>query len=224
MAVPAGSISFRDLQSSVLKNGFNDNDRGDAKNWINARYGWLYQLKRWTFRKDAATVTLTAGSSALANVPAFMGQPETLQLSDGRKLSPLSWTAFDSHYFGSSVAPGTPEAYTIVNGTISVGPVPLVTDAACRLKFWRGLCHLDVDGNVAAGPMVEDTDYPALPAETHQWLVPGSKVSGLKLSNIPAITDLEGELAHAVEALSTYYLEDIRDAVRQMPRDPLAYY
>ena len=234
MSVPTGAISFVTLQNTALANGFTESNRTDAKNWINFRYGWILGLEEWTFRRSLATVNFTANNNIVQNVPSTFGPGAgvaiNLQTSDGTQLKAMDWGDFQQRYYGSTVSSGTPQAYSVVSGNVNgtfgsqilVGPTPNTSDTG-QLMYLLGLCHLDSNGTVQPGPMVNDTDYPILPVEHQLALVHGAKATGFRLTNVPMAEQLEEDFKNTLAAMRANYLEDIRADTGSAPLDQIAY-
>ena len=234
MSVPTGAISFKTLQDTALANGFTEINRADCKNWINFRYGWIIGLEEWTFRRSIASVTFTAGNNILQSAPSTFGPGSgvaiNLQTSDGSQLRAMDWTDFQQRYYGSSNAQGAPESFTVVSGNVNgafgsqvlIGPTPSANDTG-QLQYLLGVCHLDSNGAIQPGPMMNDTDYPILPTEHHLALVHGAKATGFRLTNVPMAAQLEEDFKNTLAAMRANYLEDTRADTGSAPLDQIAY-
>jgi hypothetical protein len=213
--------SFLELQNAVIKNGFSESDRSDAKTWINFRYGWIYGLEEWTFRRALASVTYAAGDNTLNGLPSEYQVAIGLQLSDGTEVDPLDWVEFNRSYYGSGLT-GTPANFTVVGGSVYLGPTPSVSGTG-QMLFLRGLAHKNASGTVVAGPMSDDDDVPLIPAEHHLSLVHGGKGSGFRLTNVPMASQLEQDFSNAITAMRANYLDDLRAPIGALPADPIAF-
>lgn len=221
MPTSSGELTFLELQEAVLKNGFAEGDRADAKNWLNFRYEWIFTLEQWTFRKAQAALTITGGT-ATATAPTAFGTAIQVQLASGATLDPMDWALFNQAFFGTNVSQSTPRAFTVINGQIYLGPTPSASETG-RILYLYDLCHKNSAGAVIAGPMTLNDDVPMIPAGHHLSLVHGSKGSGFKLTNVPMASQLEQDFSNAITAMRANYLDDLRAPLGSMPVDPIAY-
>lgn len=193
-------VNFLAIQNAVLSDRFKETQRSDAKNWINHRYGWIWTLEPWTFRKRSTAVTITNGQ--VVSPPAGLGPVRALILSDGTRLAYLEPTVFFDRYTGQS-ATATPDTYTVLAGTVYVGPTNSGSLSATLIDDQQ-VTMLNVDG-----------DTPALPAEFHFALVHGGAAEGLKLQNDPTWLAFEQDFQASIQAMRASYLEESRDKMAE---------
>lgn len=204
-------LTFKEIQDAVKSDRFREAQRGDIKKWINFRYWWLWHLEEWTFRYATDDVTVTAGSDTVTGVAADFLVAHSLQRYDGTPLQYMGPAAFQRAYYDTTnTQSGTPEAYTVIDGTILVGPKSNETSTAYRLLYEREYTDL-----------VNDNDVPALPNGAHFGLVHGGAAEGLKLQNDPTWQAFEQDFNSVITILRRGYLKDQRDRTGSYPADPL---
>ncbi len=199
-------MTFKEIQDAVLSDRFDESQRGDAKHWVNHRYAWIWALEEWNFQYGTDDVTVTSGSQAVTGVTSDLAAVLTLQRSDGTPLVPLSPADFYGHYYGSTQT-GSPEAFTVVNGAVMVGPTSNETATTYRLVYEKEPTLL-----------VADNDVPAIPAGFHFALVHGGAAEGLKLQNDPTFQAFEQDFQASITAMRRKYLSNVRGTHEQFGR------
>lgn len=204
-------MTFKQLQDAVLADGFAESKRSDAKNWINFRLGWIWDLDEWTFAKGSSAVTVTAGSQVVTGIPADCDYSAVTGLyrADGQPLIPIeSYNDFARLYVGTgNNQQGPPEAFCVYGSSIFVGPTSSETTAAYLLLYEKAPTLLVADG-----------DIPAIPPQYHLALVHGAKAEGFKLSNVPLADAFDADFQAAINAMRRKYLVSVRGAGTQVPR------
>lgn len=204
-------LTFKDIQDAVKSDRFDEEQRGDIKKWINFRYWWLWHLEEWTFRYATGLVTVTAGSNVVTGLPSDFLVALSLQRADGAPLQYMGPASFQRGFYDTTtVQTGKPEAYTVIGGTIYVGPTSNETSSAYKLVYEREFTEL-----------VGDNDVPALPSGAHFGLVHGGAAEGLKLQNDPTWQAFETDFNSVITILRRGYLVDQRDRSGSYPADPL---
>ncbi len=150
-------------------------------------------------------MTVTAGSQTVTGVTSDLAAVLTLQRSDGTPLVPLSPPDFFGRYHGSTQS-GKPEAFTIVNGAVMVGPTSSET-ATYKIVYEKDPTLL-----------VADNDVPAMPAGFHFALVHGGAAEGLKLQNDPTWQAFEQDFQASITAMRRKYLANVRGTHGQYGR------
>lgn len=199
-------MTFKEVVEAVLADRFNENRRADAKGWVNFRQAWVWSLEEWTFRQATDDVTVTSGSQLVSGVAADFLTALALFSSDGTPLFPvLDHREFYAEYF-NNVTPvtDTPEAFTVLGGSILVGPTSNVSAADYKLIYERGPTELVDDGAIST-----------IPEAFHMMLVHGGASEGLKLQNDPTWESYEQDFTAAIEVMRQDYLLPIRGAPQQ---------
>lgn len=201
-------MNFKAIQDAVLVDAFAEGKRAEAIKWINSRYSWLCDLESWTFMQGTAAVTVTSGSQLVSNLPTDFGIAVGLIDQYGASLECLRDAAeFYSRYTNPSApTTGQPEAYTVIGGSILVGPTANVTSTAFTLLYEK-----------TAAALVNDSDTPIIPAGYHVALVHGGKAAGFRLTNIPLADQFDAEFRGHIDAMRAKYLTAMRDKQRQIP-------
>lgn len=192
-------MTRKEIVDAVLNDRFSPSQRGDAEDWVGARYWWLWSLKPWTFKQASADVQATAGNSLLGNVPSDLRAVRGLFTNQGRRLRWLEPADFDSRYYDADdPVQGDPCHFTVWAGQIIVGPTP-VTTATYRMLYeleWQ--------------PLADDDAVPLLPEGSHMGLVFGGAATGLKLQNDPTWQAFDEDFQAALTVLESQYLVDAR--------------
>lgn len=193
-------MNFLELQDSVLER-FESSFREDAKRWLNLFYGTVWGLERWTFREAEAYVTVTSGSSAVTDLPLDVGPIDDFLDIYGEPLVALPRRQWNRNYryMVLNGQTGWPEAYTVVNGAISVGPPSNTTSSSFRLEYWKRLTQL-----------VDDDDEAQTPDEFDWLLVAGAMQIGQGHTQDPTAVFQDEAIARGIESLRRDFLSDIR--------------
>jgi hypothetical protein len=204
--------TFLELQADVMGDRFVEGQRDDVKRWINSTYWRVWTLEEWTFRYATANVTVTSGSQTVTNLPADLGLIRVFQRGDG---TPLTWMEpedFARVYHDPRASwTGLPEAYTVLNGVVSVGPASSETASDYQIEYEREWVKLVNDGDV---PLLPDGCLSDI-------LVAGPVALGQKEQNDFTWQFLFQTFQDGLDALRRGYLVSARDAYQSLPADPL---
>jgi hypothetical protein len=164
-------MTYADIFNEVINTRFNGANVNSAKLWVNLRYGMVWGDRDWTFATGHASASVAIGSNAVS-LPTDFGRVNAFLRSDGTPLVYLTPIDFDTTFYNVAVSTGTPDYYTVVNGQILVGPTSNVADTGYDLIYRKKFVKL-----------VNDSDVPAIPEETHYMLVHGALATGLVIVN-----------------------------------------
>lgn len=192
------TLTFVELQNAVLGKRFPQSSLGDTKRWLATAYQDVWAAYEWPFRiVSRAPLALTVGEQP--TVPADFADAQDVFDQYGCALERMEQRTLEEFYgdiFAFSLT-GLPEAYTVVDRQLILAPLSSVT-AGFTLSYRRRLCCRNADGTVAAGMMVNDTDYPVWD-DHHSLLIPRAQVVGLQELNDPtyamALQEYERQLS-----------------------------
>jgi hypothetical protein len=206
-------MTFLELQKAVMGTRFDESQRGDIKTWINATYWRAWTLEEWTFRNATDTVSVTAGSTAVSGLASDVLIVRSFQRGDGEDLTSLEPPDWQRLYNDPrSVVTGLPEAYTVINGAVSVGPASSESASDYLIVYEKEYTALSADA-----------DVPALPAGCHEdVLVFGAIARGLKTENDFTWQFFQQTSDDAIDTLRRGYLRDRRDTNQAYAPDPLS--
>lgn len=195
------SLTFLDIQNAVLADGFDESKRSDCKNWINFRHSWLWDLDDWTFKYTTATVTFTANTMAVGDMPADFHAAVSLFDSNGWLVKPMAdYREFYSRYNQNlQNGTGSPEAWTVIGGVLTVGPAGDGSEGI--LVYEKTKPALVMDG-----------DTTGLPDGYDLALVHGGKAEGFKLANVPLWQGFDDDFTAAAQTLRQNYLTQVKAA------------
>jgi hypothetical protein len=207
-------LTFLELQQAVMGDRFSEDQRGDVKSWINARYWGVWSMERWTFRFGIDLVTVTSGSEAVTGVAADVERVHSFLRSDGTPLQYVNQREFEARYY-NDVTPlvGPPEAYTLRSGSVFVGPASNETKNDYELDYEKAYTALSADTDVTLLPEGADLSL----------LVFGAQSLGLKLQNDFTWQFAEQTFMDALETLRSDYLSDASDDDGGYPRDAIGF-
>ncbi len=206
-------MDFVQLQDAVMSDRFDESQRGDVKNWINSAYWQIWVAEEWEFRYATKSVTVTSGSQTVTALPTDLGPTRSLSRSDGQKLVSLPLVEFERLYFNNdNPETGAPEAYTVLDGSMLVGPTSNVTATDYLLVYEREYTALSLDG-----------DTPLTPQGADFALVFGAAQIGLKIQNDFTWQFFAQDFQAQLDALRRGYLADRRDSYPQFAADPIGY-
>jgi hypothetical protein len=208
-----GDVTFLEIQDEVILDRFSEHTnaarRTSVKRWINTRYGRLWNLENWTFRRKTyssqalaqgqQTLTLTNPGVVLRVYDTSTGLTAPVLLQ-----GLANQDFWDSTYTQS----GIPWAYTAQNGVITFDR------PASSARTYK---VLQMDGFVA---LSADGDVPLVPAEHHMTLVVGAAAEGLKIEGDPNWQQYEAEWGQAIADLKANYLTETKIALGAAPSWP----
>lgn len=200
------SMTYVEIVDAVLADGFSPSRRASAQQWVQFRHAWLWGLEEWTFRYSAPTsVTFTANSNTVnlgsitdfhAAVALYDAQGEPVHaIRDHREF----FTLYNTNVTQGA---GRPEAYTVVNSSLYVGPKG--DGSTGLLVYEKTKPVLDEDG-----------DTTGLPEGYDLALVHGAKAEGFKLTNVPLWQSFDDDFTAAANALRRDYLNKVREQGQQ---------
>lgn len=193
-------MTFKQIVDAVLADGFDESKRSDAQGWVRFRHSWLWDLDDWAFKYGTATVTFTAGSQTLT-APADFHAAICMYDSLGGIVQPVAdWREFFSSYNANlNNGTGTPEAWTVLGGTIMVGPAG---DGSQGILVYEK----------TKPALSADTDTTGLPDDYDLALVHGGKAEGFKLANVPLWQGFDDDFTAAAQTLRQNYLTQVKAA------------
>lgn len=197
------SLSYVQIQNAVLSAAFSESRRADAKTWIQARHAWLWDAEQWEFRKAKTTVTFTANTQTVASPPTDLRHVIRVYDQNGFRLRDLTPGAFLDRY--AVVTSGGPEAFTVLNSQLLIGPSGDGTTGTLLYEK-------------AKPTLANDGDTTGLPDAYDLALVHGAKAEGFKLSSIPLWQGFDGDFTAYYNAMKRDYLTGTRSGTRQFGR------
>ena len=199
------SLTFKQIQDAVLADAFAESKRSDCKNWIQFRHAWLWDAEPWTFKFATATVTFAAGAQTVADAPTDLRAALAHYDTDGEPVAGIDDVRRFYEFYNANLGltNGRPDAYTIVNGSLIVGPPG---DGSTGLLVYEK----------TRPSLVNDSDTTGLPDGYDLALVHGGKAEGFKLTNIPLADNFDADFTAAVNALQRNYLSSVREVGGQM--------
>lgn len=200
------SMTYVQIQNAVKADGFAETKRSDIKNWIQARHAWLWDLEEWAFRRSApTTVTFTANSSTV-NLGSITDFHAAVAMYDAQGESVRGIRDHDEFFrkYNANLAQssGPPQAYTVVNHVIYIGPKG---DGSTGLLVYEK----------SKPALSADTDTTGLPEGYDLALVHGAKAEGFKLSNVPMAGAFDDDFNAYLNALRRTYLNEVREQGQQ---------
>jgi len=198
MSVPAGGLTYKDIQDELVGERFGVGLLTPIKRWITLRYAQIWGDSEWPFKRvwrENWSVT-----SVTPTMPAAYWKTTKLVRTDGTEVVYLEPNAFDSSYPVGGQGSGPPAHFTVVNGQIILGPAISGT-ASLIHSYERRPCRYTAADVLTPGTMVADTDYPVWPVDWHYALVVGATSTGLKVQNDPTWDSLESEFGSIIVSM-----------------------
>ena len=198
------SLLFGDIVTAVITDAFDDATyRASAKTWVRARHAWVWDAKSWTFKRTSGAITFTTGSQVAAG-PTDVHAVDRIYDAQGNRLrgykDPRQF--FDVYNTNAGASNGSPEAYTVYNGQILVGPNG---DGSMGLVLYEK----------QKPTLVNDTDSTGFPDGYELMLVHGGKAEGFKLTNIPLAANFDADFTAYVTAMENNWLDEVNEAGSQ---------
>lgn len=204
--VSGDGMTLGDILDAILFKRFTSSFRPRAKQAVNSRYGHLWALEDWTFKFATVNPETTADSQQLGNLPLDFGVPLYLWDENGAKLDYLNTDVFYNAYLPDN-STGSPEAWTVVNEEILLGPTP-ASDATYTMHYRKRL-----------SPLVNEGDVPAIPAAFHLALVHGGRAELKAAFDDPTATADEAQWQLDIEAMRREWLADAEGQPDTWPDD-----
>ena len=188
------------LECIDLRFGTTDVRPTQVKRAINAAYAHVWNAADWSFKRvAAANLTVTSGDET-PTVPTDFGKSRAVFDQFGSQLEYLPATEFEADYMVGTITSGSPEAYTIIDRQVYLGPRP-GTAATFKLSYDRRICHLATGSVVTPSPMTVDTDVPLWGPEHHYILVPATFIVGADGRGLPATPSDQAEYDRQLAAM-----------------------
>lgn len=199
------SLTFKTIVDDVLADAFAEAKRAQAQEWVRFRHAWLWDLADWSFKYGTCTPTFTANSQIAslgvtdfhASIVLYNAQGSPIKgIRDFREF-------FDKYNTLSATGTGTPEAYTIVNGSLFVGPKG---DGSTGLMVYE-----------KSKPMLTaDGDSTGLPDGYDLGLVHGGKAEGFKLSTVPEMAQsFDDDFSATAAAMQRNWTNQVKEQGQQ---------
>ena len=201
-------MNFLQIQDSVISNRFDPSQRPDAKDWINYRYGRLWAMEDWAFKRQVSTLNVSGNASSIARgtigdiiaiwdttvAPSYAGM--------------LSMRPEDLWNTARSTVAGAPYNFTVVGNTI---------------YFERPMDQnrsFYVLSTIPFTLLVNDSDTPLIPSEFHQVIVSGATSHGLRRENDPSWQSFEDDWNRGIQDMKADYMDIQRNAWDSYPDWP----
>lgn len=195
--VASGGMTFGSILDAVCKDGIDPAKRSDAMLWVVNRYAMLWGAAPWTFKQKTGDITFTAGVQAAA-APVDMHAVYAVYDSQGCPLrGERDPRRFFDDYNTLLSDSGSPEAYTVWNGQVLVGPIGDGSTGQIAYQMTKP-------------PLLADTDTTGLPDGFDLALVYGARATGYALNNVQA---LAGEYEQMFDAQVAALANDWLDVV-----------
>lgn len=160
-------MSLADILADV-KLGVRESTISDSEYtlYINRAYKFLFYDAKWEERISTDVITLVADQSTY-EVPTTADDIIIVKSATGLFLPESEIT----HYveFGYTSSAGNVYRVRFRGVNVEIFPTPTAGDAGNNLDitFYRELCRYDSIGDIQAGPLSADTDYPLLHPSVH---------------------------------------------------------
>jgi hypothetical protein len=198
-------LTFLDIQNELVRLRFGEGRRANVKQWINAKYRDIFVARDWSFRQVyREPVHIDAQGFVSATATPFT-RVYALELADGTALSFVQPNVARENFpINLQTRPNPPEQFFVVDRVVRVQPPPSgIVDA--YISYQRAVCCRMSTGQIKAGSMLADNDYPIWSQEHHYLLVTGAMALGLKNVNDPTWQALEADYGLAVDAMADDY-------------------
>jgi hypothetical protein len=201
-------MTFKEIQDAVILDRFNETQRSAIKFAINSRYGRVWALEPWSFKRVQVPVPILPGLNevslealGLQSVEAVHTYSSASQLQFDRLSAMYPDRFVEERYLGGN---DKPYSWSIHTGALRVNSTALLgyTVYALGQKKWV--------------PLVDDTDEPLLPEEYHFILVVGAAADMLLRESDPT---WQGE----EKAYNDQVNEMMRSYMSQQPMARTAY-
>jgi hypothetical protein len=195
------SMTFGAILDAVCEDGLSPTRRADAQEWVRFRHAWIWGAANWTFKNTTGSIVFTANSQVTAPVPTDIHAVFAVYDSTGLPLLGIRDIRkfYDAYNTLSLTGSGSPEAYTVVNSQILVGPKG---DGTTGLVVYQK----------SKPSLVNDADATGLPDGFDLALVHGGKAEGYKMTNVPMADQFDADFTAAVQAMENDWLEQVLES------------
>jgi hypothetical protein len=182
------------LLDEILLDRFETEHRPRAFKALNNRYAQLWAVEDWTWKFAQVPATVQAQVQAVSGLPLDFGVPIYLWNENWYLLPYLDSGIFQTIY--GSINPSRPEAWTVINQQILLGPVP--NSAAIYSTYYRRRLI----------PLTDEGQTPEIPEEFSLALVHAARAELLAFYNDPTAGEMDQQYQMDLEALRRDYLID----------------
>jgi len=218
MSAPASGMSLLQIRTELNEQRFGPNMDSSLSRWIRLREGMIWSDSEWPFKRVRRSAL--SASTATPTMPSAHWKTVSLERSDGVEVTYMRPVDFNRAYPTNDSSTGGPDAYTVLNGQIILGPTPSGSISLYH-SYDRRPSHYNDSDVLTVGTMTLDTDYPVYPAEYHYVLVAGAMASGLKVQNDPTWDALEQEFQQLLNLMREDLLPPDQYSTNQYGRDGL---
>lgn len=201
-------MNFLEIQNAVKLDRFNESQRAAIKDAINSRYGRLWALEPWSFKRALVSHSLSVDEDEFTLADVGLQKVEGIwsdlpsdfsRLYSDRPEFALDW---------SDANGGTSAAFTLIGNTIRMDrPVVSATE-------------LQILGELLWEPLVADGDIPLIPLEYHYALVQGAAADLLLREADPTWQSEEKQYTDQVNEMRVAYMSNQRMARSAYPSWP----
>ncbi len=201
-------MTFLEMQEAVLLDRFDERQRAPIKDAINSRYGRLWALEPWSFKRIIVEHSLLSGEDSVTLTDLGLQKVETVWSDLPSDLTRLAADRPELIYQHASTTSGTPYGFSIVGDTVYLDR-PLSSNAT-----------LAFIGEAKWTPLVADGESPLIPAEYHMAIVAGAAADMLLREADPTWQGEEKLFVDQVNEMKLSYMSNLRMAQTAYPSWP----
>lgn len=201
-------MTFKEIQDAVILDRFTELQRGAVKFAINSRYGRVWALEPWAFKRDAVTFSLLTGQSSITLEDLGLQKVDGVWSDIGNDWEGMYSDRPEDFYTYANQTGGRQYAFTVLNNEI---------------RFDRALTsntNFVAVGELKWQPLVEDTDVPLLPEEYQYALVQGAAADMLLREADPTWQAEEKQWTDQIVELRLAYMGNTRQTQTAYPSWP----
>lgn len=204
--------------TSTVIGRFTTNESTFLYRWLNQRYAWIWAQQDWPWKRVYGSLTITSGDETPTMPTDYGGRILTIWNTKGFELLYLEPQEWILGY--SNTLTGKPEAWTIIDGVLYLGPTPNANETYPYLYEMHPKVK-DSGGTVQDRIFASatSTDEPIWEEYYHHMLIPGALASGLKQANDPTWPDLEQQFMQEYSAMVEALLPPDRGENIQFERE-----
>lgn len=155
-------MNFLEIQNAVLLDRFSEAQRNAVKDQINSRYGRVWALEPWSFKRTSVEYMLPAGDDDITLTQLGLQKVDAVYKGRANGFEKLYGDRPENFNTYAMTTGGRFYAFTVVGDTIVFERPPTTGET------------ITVIGELKWTPLVNDGDIPLLPREYHYALVQGA--------------------------------------------------
>ncbi len=189
-------MTYKEIQDAVILDRFNESQRAAIKFAINSRYGRMWALEPWSFKRALVSYTMPLSASTVTLAALGLQKVESIHTDLPASFTRLYADRPEMALDWSDTTGGHSYAFTLIGDSIRLDRPSLTSN------------DLQILGQLKWSKLVNDADVPLIPEEYHFALVPGAAADMLLRESDPSWQGEEKSFNDQVAEMRLSYMSN----------------